>query len=477
MIRLWLVAQMIGAWLLACGGSQQQATVEEPIEESTQPPLQQIEAPEEPEAEPPPPEPEPVDNSIGGYLPIWKAQDPGRWNHAVAFGPSGDVVSLSSHDLTVFARHSGAQLDHARVCGDIALRGNSLFFHNGKAIVVCSDAIQEVVLPGFARTERLKLPWTEMSNEASACGAGPKRLAVGNRQGEVIEIDLQTFKTVAQHKVPGGSEVTGLAYDPSGTKLAVAIDEQPGKVVLLKGKAFFSVPNVARDGRALAFSPSGELFFARTRSFQAGIVNLSTGLLLREHRISSWLTTARFVEERLVAATGAHGTALFEPEAEKALSLSEQTGEGLGVSPDGKMLCSGDRGGEVSCWSKGPIEPSTYQAVTKITPGAGSEGTVATQKSSYVGKVIARKGKNVSLKLEGSNLPSVGSEGSLLKFFQKKLGPFSTRGWLNVAGVKVKSAKGSKVRVRILEERSKIVVNGKRVNHFKKGTAIKLVIP
>jgi hypothetical protein len=90
------------------------------------------------------------------------------------------------------------------------------------------------------------------------------------------------------------------------------------------------------------------------------------------------------------------------------------------------------------------------------------------------GKIVRRAGKTLTVApAAGSPDPTVGAEGSLAKPFSPALGKLKISGWLEIARVSVK-ANGKSLTLTILEERSKMTVNGKPVNHFKPGTEVKL---
>ena len=90
------------------------------------------------------------------------------------------------------------------------------------------------------------------------------------------------------------------------------------------------------------------------------------------------------------------------------------------------------------------------------------------------GSLVSRKGKKVVIEVDHPDPPAAGAKGTLLKYFEKQVGPFATSGWLAIAEVTVKKSAGGKIHLAIVEELSKMVVNGKKVNHFKKGNKVKL---
>ena len=105
------------------------------------------------------------------------------------------------------------------------------------------------------------------------------------------------------------------------------------------------------------------------------------------------------------------------------------------------------------------------------TPGQAAEAK-RKPATSFEGKILKKKGKKVVINLASASMPKVGSKGDLLKYFKKAI--FS--GWLTIAEVHVVRVKSQKVVLKILKEKSKMKVNGKKVRHFKKGARIKLTL-
>lgn len=89
------------------------------------------------------------------------------------------------------------------------------------------------------------------------------------------------------------------------------------------------------------------------------------------------------------------------------------------------------------------------------------------------GVIVARKGKTVIVSTQGE-LPEVGKKGLLFKWFEQTLFGMTATGWLDIAAVTVKKAAGKKLTLAIDEEHSETVMNGKKVNHFKKKNKVKL---
>lgn len=113
-----------------------------------------------------------------------------------------------------------------------------------------------------------------------------------------------------------------------------------------------------------------------------------------------------------------------------------------------------------------PAAPPPSSPAAPAAPaltGGGVEGTIA-----------ARKGPVLVINTSKSPAPGAGSKGSLFLYFEQKVGPFNTSGWLGIADVTVKTANEGRLELTIDAEKSVIVVDGKKVDHFAPGNRVKL---
>jgi hypothetical protein len=90
------------------------------------------------------------------------------------------------------------------------------------------------------------------------------------------------------------------------------------------------------------------------------------------------------------------------------------------------------------------------------------------------GAITGYANKVVTLRVAEGTGPEKGTGATLSKHFETKLGSLKTSGWLQIATVTVEGT-GASLRLKVVEEKSKMKVNGKPVNHFKPGTKVKLV--
>lgn len=91
-----------------------------------------------------------------------------------------------------------------------------------------------------------------------------------------------------------------------------------------------------------------------------------------------------------------------------------------------------------------------------------------------IGEVLTGNNKKVKISFyDWKILPQKGQTGELHKHFEKIVFDANVTGWLDVAMVEVKAVNGKTVELDILEEKSEIVVNGEKTNHFLKGKTMK----
>ncbi|MBP7734424.1 MAG: hypothetical protein KA369_00490 [Spirochaetes bacterium] len=100
----------------------------------------------------------------------------------------------------------------------------------------------------------------------------------------------------------------------------------------------------------------------------------------------------------------------------------------------------------------------------------------AAQVIEYTGTVVGKAGRVVTVRLDSAPVIDGGAALGVYKFFTKNLFGMETTGWLHAAEGKLKSLKGSVAVVQVTEEKSSMVVNGKKVEHLTAGTKVKLVL-
>jgi|GEM_PF-5554837 len=401
----------------------------------------------------------------------WVSQT-GDWNKGVAVAPSGDVVSLASARLRVHARDTGQVLDSIPV--GYVLK-NAWAFVGSSVVLVGEDQILEVALPGGAKRNLVKLDTRAKAGCVSSFGA-----AVASEKGSVQVFSAKDWKLFDAFEA--GGPVEGLALGSDGK---TAVDLSDGTVLIRDPVTQKTATLFKREGTgstAVALSSDGKRLFAPSGTFKACLWDLSKGTLLAEYRTGSWLTAARFLSANVVAAAGSDGLVLYEKPGEPSQNLAYSPGrfapsvEGLAVSADGTVICSGDRDGIIACFSKGSLKPSEYKPLvaTAQGPAAAGQATPPAKEVELTGALVSRSGQAVSVKLDQGPAPAAGTRGLLYKHFEKEIAGFKTSGWLEIAAVEIKKTSGPFLELTILEKRSVMTVNGKEVDHFTPGVAVKL---
>lgn len=95
----------------------------------------------------------------------------------------------------------------------------------------------------------------------------------------------------------------------------------------------------------------------------------------------------------------------------------------------------------------------------------------------FFGTVTARTGATVRLRLETHPGPPAGTVVDLSAFFRKAIMGMQTTGWLLAAKARVHHTAGDAMTLVIVEEKSVMTVNGKKVDHLPAGTRVKIVVP
>lgn len=422
---------------------------------------------------------------VGAYALAWRKPST-SWNHAIAIAPWGDVIAAAMHELVVMARDTGQILARTATCD--MLRADSLaFIDQTMAVLACEDEIRQLVFPLSSTSQRavpaLKLPWEA---ECGAVRAG--LVAVGSKDGKVIVVRARKLEQIDSFDV--GGELESLAISPDGQLVAAGLRGGDIKLRSLKTRQNRLLHKAGTGVNSMQFSPDGKELFAEVSSFTGGAIDVQGGALGRSYRLSSWITTLRYVGPRTVVAAGAQGVSLLRPEG-RIDELQDETGEGADVSPDGSLICGGDRRGNISCFASRPLEPSRYSAMAgwapdATTPPAATSAPTATPGSTpppaaaaateLEGKLASRVGKKLVVTVPSAQGVSLGAKGELSRRFGQSLGSMSISGWLVVASVTVTKVEPTRIELRLDAEQSTITVNSQKVDHFAPGTEVKLAL-
>jgi hypothetical protein len=112
----------------------------------------------------------------------------------------------------------------------------------------------------------------------------------------------------------------------------------------------------------------------------------------------------------------------------------------------------------------------------------------ATAPEEFESKLVTKTGKTLKVRLNGSAAPATGGPAEVLRYFESKRGDTSPlgilggilggtiSGWVVIASATVDKVDKDTVTLTINEESSKVMINGKQVNHFTPGARIKLAV-
>ena len=141
--------------------------------------------------------------------------------------------------------------------------------------------------------------------------------------------------------------------------------------------------------------------------------------------------------------------------ASEAASAPAEGPEGAGVAP-----------------AEDVERPAAIQQTIPPMSGMPRGGAGYGAAKEVVGTLVSRSGNDLTVEL--SDAPKVGEKAVLYKRFEQEIGPIKATGWLAIADVTVKKVDGRKVVLAMSAEKSTIVVNGKKLDHFTSGAEVKL---
>ena len=373
----------------------------------------------------------------------------------------------------MLASDDGRILQSARSCyaADNGLRVVS----ETKGLLVCGNGeIRSLEFPTLAQKVVGKI-----DERIEVVGWGTNLVALGSDKGTVHVVDTESLKTVDSFTMPHDAEGVAVALDDSWV---AGGDEEGGTFIHdVATKATRELVRTDRRPTAMSASPDGTRLFVQDGSFEARIYDIGSGEVVGSHECGSWLTGSQWLAPDLIAATGSDGFVLYSAGERDGKKLTDpnadkyNTGEWLGVSANKAAICAGDRDGRISCFSTEAMPASTYEpaaAAPGEDPSAG--GDPAAVGPLLEGVIESRKGKVVRVRASSDARPAVGTTGSMSRHFERKMGRMTMTGWMGIAKVKVTKVSGKIVTLKILEETSNVVINGRKQNQFKKGFVVKV---
>jgi len=276
----------------------------------------------------------------------WEAV-PGGFARAVAVTSAlGRVVYGSERGVSVFDARTGKAVGELDTCNDLVRGG--LFFHAGKLLVVCREAVEQHSVSELKKLGQLEID----SAPITATTLSGSRLALAHRDGVVRVHDLSNSKLV-EIVVPGPPiDVKSLALDLATERLAVAWVQ--GSIwwwKLSEPTVFHELVRNDSESDSMAFAPDGTLAeegrpgFTTLWRFAAGGAAEARG----EIRNGAWVKRFLFTRDSSwVVRGGSDGMDLAEVNGSRRLVLDTAGQvEDVAMDESGALIASGDRAGRL----------------------------------------------------------------------------------------------------------------------------------
>ena len=340
------------ASLGACGP----AVVREPTVAEV-PPSQPAVEPEPEEEWVPPPGP-----SIGGFGLVFHEKG-GDWTSQIVIAPWGDVVAIARGSARLLARDTGRVLLEAGSCSPSSPDAAACIDQR-RMLVACDDKVEEFFFPEGSKRTRFQFPHRMRHVAISGRWMVAGTDHFWNReQNRVFIYDVNTFKLVDEFDASG--EIEAVAISSDGKRAAAGTDQKGIDVrdVAAKRTQSFLADSGQRHS-LVRFSPSAKALFCDTASFEGGEIDSRTGKRLSSFKSGSWLTAVRYINETEMLATGSDGLVHYSGRGVSTASPVANLGEGVDLSADKSFFCAAGRGGDVTCFSKKKVLPSTFKPFT-----------------------------------------------------------------------------------------------------------------
>lgn len=403
--------------------------------------------------------------------PLRLTTDTGGWNQGVAIAPGGEIVVVAGERIAVLAPDDGRRLGDAVAC-DVPDEDGFVFIDPSTLLVICDSEARTYKWPGLVPTTIATFP---RQVERAAVNGG--RFAVAEddfwiREGSPPELQVYDARSGARlDTIVVAAETQSVAISPDGARIAWSVESRGTWIRTIGGKDDAQVPHRSLSASCLSFSPDGRALFARFRSFEASLLDLTTGATLGTWRVGSWLNRVVWTPGGPVG-SGADGATWFRLGAPSESDGSDESMEGIAASADGGSICAGDRSGIIRCWSDKPVAPYTPPASpapisapsSAASPAAVPTPPTAAAPAPLEGTPTSIQGAVVVLRLDAPAPARVGATGRLAAQLPAAIGQLRITGWLDVADVRVDRVDGDRWTLTVLNRVGEIRINDKPVD-------------
>lgn len=283
------------------------------------------------------------------FAPQWKVYNTG-WSDDMVVSNDGWVVAFGRSYIHYHEAGSGATTNRihfasvvdggAKINGPKSVLAISGYSKNAK--------IWNITVPNCTK----KLEATITGVRPSFASYGENSVAIGGKNGTVVVYNLQTKQELSRIKL--NAPISSLALSPNEKIVAIGTDSSQLYIHDVGTQKTALFKNTQRHPDALSFSPDGSKLFCRSASFLATIYSAKDGTIISTHKTGSWLVESQWISHKEILASGSDGLLLYTVGIKSGQKLKDPKGqllkrsfEGIGISPNGRYLCAGDRDGVV----------------------------------------------------------------------------------------------------------------------------------
>ncbi len=280
------------------------------------------------------------------------------WLYALAFSPDNRQLAMAARSGAVRFWDPESNEQVRSLLGHTAGVRDLAFSSDGASLVTVS-VDRTVKLWDIADIER-RAPQRVFKNNFRSLVARPdgRVLAMTNSVGGIDIVDAITLRSVRNVETTTHSERSPLAFSPDGALLAYTTSE--GRSVQIRHvedeKVIMTLILPSGVVNAIAFTPDGRGLFTATDESSVTLWDAANGerIVDRTTALTDVFAIRVLPNAKLVAIGGKGGVELLESRTLATVSTLPMHDKGvqfdLALSPDEKLLASGDASGEVRLW-------------------------------------------------------------------------------------------------------------------------------